>query len=218
MCTDADRHPRLLTWQQIDEQTVLACPDRESCKWVFWDNPTPVVACLIPIPLQPLPRRALWMPALFDNDPTRYGIVAVKRGVNPFKDQWCLPCGHINRKENPKAAGRRETLEECSLQVRLISQINSCTPQVEGLDLNDLVLIYMAHAIGGELRHGSDARDARIFSVDELPKLCFSSHQLAADDFFAGRLGSLTYPKQIVDRKEISINLNLSARTFVGRT
>lgn len=212
MCAADDERVHRLEWRIIDRQTVLACP---FCPFVQWDNPSPVVACLIPILLQPLSWRYRKLPKLFDPDPSMHGIVLVKRGVKPFVGQWCLPCGHINRKENPKAAGRRETDEESGLLVRMRSLINACTPQVEGLDLNELVLIYMAQALGGQLHAGDDALEARIFAPDEMPKLCFSSHQLAVDDWYAGNLGTLRNPNQVTDRDQTPINFALTAHSFV---
>ena len=215
MCVDDAARARPLALREFEGQKLLACP---ACNFVHWDNPSPVVACLIPLLLEPLPRRYQLFPSLFDAEPSRYGIVLVQRGVPPFVGEWCLPCGHINRKENPKVAGRRETEEESGLIVRLVSLVNACTPQVPGVDLNELIVMYLAHALGGELRKGSDALDARIFPRHKLPKICFGSHQLIVDDWFAGNLGTLRHPKQTIDRKQTPINFALTAQDFTQAT
>jgi ADP-ribose pyrophosphatase YjhB (NUDIX family) len=166
-----------LAKHEIEGVQLLACT---SCDYIHYDNPIPVVATLIPV-----------------DD----GIVLVKRGVAPFIGEWCLPCGFVNSVETPKSAARRESEQECGLKVRLVGIANACLPQVPGVRLNHLVLIYIGQPVGGELQAGDDAVEARVFKRDELPKICFPSHQMAVDDWFNGTLGTLDNPRQTVDRK-----------------
>jgi ADP-ribose pyrophosphatase YjhB (NUDIX family) len=166
-----------LETRMFEDRGLRACT---KCNFVDWDNPIPVVASLIP---------------------KDGGIVLVQRGVSPFKGEWCLPCGYVSGGENPKFAARRENSEECGLLTRMVGLINACTPQVPGIRLNQLLILYLAREIGGMLAHGSDALAARVFQQHELPPICFGSHQIAIDDWFAGNLGTLSRPRQVIDRK-----------------
>ncbi|NTU54329.1 MAG: NUDIX hydrolase [Chlorobiaceae bacterium] len=46
----------------------------------------------------------------------RRTILLTRRNVNPFKDQWCLPGGHIDDYEPVNTAVRREVQEETGLE------------------------------------------------------------------------------------------------------
>lgn len=142
-----------------------------SCNFKHYDNPIPVVAVLVP---------------------QEDGIVLVRRGVPPFMGEWCLPCGYLNRFEHPKAAGRRETQEETGLVVRMEKILSVCNPSLEDFPLNQLVIHYLARVIGGELKAGDDALDARVFSKDDLPPVCFRSHRMVIEEWFSGKWGVIT--------------------------
>jgi 8-oxo-dGTP diphosphatase len=42
-------------------------------------------------------------------------ILLTRRTIEPFKDRWCLPGGHIERYERARDAAAREVLEETGL-------------------------------------------------------------------------------------------------------
>lgn len=147
---------------------VKVCPN---CEFVHYDNPVPVVACLVPIEDK---------------------IVLVQRGAPPFIGQWCLPCGFMNRHEHPKAAAARETKEETGLIVRLEQILSACNPSPEDYPLNQLVIHYLGRVVGGTLQAGDDAQAVRLFQKDELPNICFRSHRMIIDEWFKGTWGILT--------------------------
>jgi ADP-ribose pyrophosphatase YjhB (NUDIX family) len=148
----------------------------DGCReFTHYDNPVPVVSCLIPM---------------------QEGIVLVQRGVEPFKGHWCLPCGFIDQGETPKVAAAREALEETRLVVRHEKLLSACAPSMsekkEDSRLNVLVVFYMSRPVGGRLMHGDDAVDAKIFHQGNLPDICFRSHQMVVDEYFKGTWGQLT--------------------------
>jgi 8-oxo-dGTP diphosphatase len=159
-----------------DKDGLMQC--WEGCrKYTHYDNPVPVVSCLIP----------------YTTD--HPAVVVVQRGVDPFKGEWCLPCGFINKGETPKAAAAREALEETSLVVRHEKLLSACAPSMSEMEdsrLNVLVIFYMSRAVGGRLMRGDDAIDAKVFHKGNIPKLCFRSHQMIVDEFFKGTWGQLT--------------------------
>lgn len=160
----------------------LACPE---CNFVHWNNPVPVVATVVPMIHKWLD--AAGIPKL---DVPDGGIVLVQRDIGEFAGDWCLPCGHIEQHGHPKAEAVRETEEESGLLVRIEKLLCACNPMPG--EVNQMVLSYLARPVGGTLRFGSDARGVGVFTPATMPKICFRSHQMLFDQWFAGNLGTLT--------------------------
>jgi ADP-ribose pyrophosphatase YjhB (NUDIX family) len=149
----------VLTTTVIGGRDRLVCI---ACEFVHWDNPKPVTATVVPM-----------------ND----GIVLVKRKFEPFVDDWCLPGGFIEAKEDPNESAIREVLEETGLNIELDKLVAACTP---GGGINVVILIYLAKLATGTLTAGDDASDVRCFKQEELPKnIAFELHRKAIRDWFS---------------------------------
>lgn len=176
-----------------NEENLLSCNKQVGgCGWIHYDNPSPVVAAVVPFPN----RYILQQPRVMQNyslqyeDYTETGILLVQRGVEPFKGQWCLPCGYVNKYECPNVTAIRETVEETGVIVALEKLIDVRNP-IPGT-LNNVVISYLARPVDGYVRSGDDALDARIFGLPEVPDICFSSHKLMVQRWYAGELGRIT--------------------------
>jgi ADP-ribose pyrophosphatase YjhB (NUDIX family) len=131
------------------------CPD-PGCGFVHYVNPLPVAVCLV-----------------------RHegGIVLIRRGVPPRQGYWALPSGYIEGHETTEEAARRETREECGLEVVIDRLLGVSTFVAPPPGPNALGLFYLARAVGGTLAPGDDTTDARIFPLTALPtELAFASH------------------------------------------
>jgi NADH pyrophosphatase NudC (nudix superfamily) len=87
-------HP--LTPQMRDAKERLACVN-SSCEYVFWDNPTPVVAAII----------------------TQGQQVILARGRGWLPDRFALIAGFLERGERPDDAVLREVREELGVSGRI---------------------------------------------------------------------------------------------------
>jgi 8-oxo-dGTP diphosphatase len=109
------------------------------------------------------------------------GIVLLKRGVEPAMGKWVFPGGYVDRGESVPEAAVRETKEESQLDVKLGPLLNiysyAGSPNV--------IVVYTAEVIGGELTAADESVEARIFSPDELPwhDLAFDSTKDALNDY-----------------------------------
>jgi ADP-ribose pyrophosphatase YjhB (NUDIX family) len=133
------------------------------CEFVHWNNPKPVTATLVPV----------------DS-----GLVLVKRSVEPFVGDWCLPGGFIETAEDPEQSAIREVEEETGLKVEIDRLLEATAP---GNNINVLILFYLARAVSGVpvLRPGDDAEEARIFQCDNLPpNIAFELHRKMVRWFF----------------------------------
>lgn len=109
------------------------------------------------------------------------GIVLIQRRYDPFKGSWALPGGHLDKGETLEQAAVREALEETSLEVKLVRQLGTYS----GLDRDPrghvISTAYIARAEGEPVAK-SDAVNAKIFSLDELPdKLAFDHEDILKD-------------------------------------
>ena len=96
-------------------------------------------------------------------------ILLVRRRIAPFQGHWTLPAGYVEVDETPEAALRREVAEETGLDVEVEALLdvlcNEDDPRRRGL-----VVAYLARPLGGTLRAGDDAEEARFFRLDGLPE------------------------------------------------
>jgi len=88
-------------------------------------------------------------------------LLLIRRGHAPSMGLWSLPGGRVEPEESPVQAAAREVLEETGLQVEVGDLLAS-------VRIGDyLVHDFAAVVVGGTLRAGDDATDARWCSFDE---------------------------------------------------
>jgi ADP-ribose pyrophosphatase YjhB (NUDIX family) len=110
------------------------------------------------------------------------GIVLLKRSVEPALGKWVFPGGYVDRGESVQDAAVRETKEESQLDVQLGPLLNvysyTRSPNV--------IVVYVADVIAGELAAGDESLEARIFSPNDVPwqELAFDSTRDALNDYF----------------------------------
>lgn len=109
------------------------------------------------------------------------GIVLLKRGVEPAMGKWVFPGGYVDRGESVQEAAVRETREESQIDVQLGPLLDvysySRSPNV--------IVVYTADAVGGELAAGDESVEAGIFARTEIPwdDLAFDSTTDALNDY-----------------------------------
>lgn len=155
---------KILKTLAIGGRDRLACG---ACEFVHWDNPKPVTATLVP---------------------SDGGIVLVKRKFEPFIDDWCLPGGFMEAREQPEESAIREVYEETGLEVDINKLLGAFSP---GKGINVLILFYLAKRARGRMKAGDDASEVRVFKRSELPSnICFDLHRKMIQQFFQDNNGS----------------------------
>jgi ADP-ribose pyrophosphatase YjhB (NUDIX family) len=117
-------------------------------------------------------------------------VLLIQRGVNPGMDLWCFPSGFIEHDETPESAAVREAKEETGLEVALdeLIGLHSYLDPARG---NGILVLYQAHAIGGVLAPGDDAKGLSYFAPNELPppsEIAFRTHRLVLQKWRAKHL------------------------------
>ena len=124
------------------------CP---ACGWAFFPDPKVAAAALVM---------------------EQNRVLLAQRHSDPLKGHWTLPAGFVNAEEDPAAAAVRECEEETGLRVENLGLHRVFTGRDHPRGA-DVVLVYRARILGGELAAHDDADDARFFDLTRLPPLAF---------------------------------------------
>ena len=103
-------------------------------------------------------------------------ILLVKRAFEPAKGEWSLPGGFIELGETPEDAAKRELKEETNLDGKAIKLIGSCS-HFNSI-FGDVLLLGLTMKIEkwDNLVPGDDAQDAKLFKLNDSPKMAFECH------------------------------------------
>lgn len=105
----------------------------------------------------------------------RLAAVLIQRAGWPHAGKWALPGGFVGIDESLKRAAWRELREETGLSAAYLEQLGAFGRPDRDPRERVITVVYIALAPVDrlELQAGSDAKDARLFNVDELPELAF---------------------------------------------
>ena len=146
--------------KRIDHRKRKACP---ACGFVFYRNPVPAAGVI-----------------LTENNK----MLLVKRKYDPFKGDWSLPAGFMEYEESPEECAIREIKEELNLEIK----INRLFNVYSGSDdprTNAVLIIYLGEVIGGKLKPGDDAEEAKFFGKEKIPpNIAFQAHRQLIRDYF----------------------------------
>lgn len=130
-----------------------ACP---KCGWVYYEDPKVAVGVLV----------------------KQDGCVLLVRRLNePMLGFWSIPAGFMDAHEDPRQAAERECLEETGI-ITHASEVAAVIGGREHPNGADIVIVYHAEKVGGELRAGDDAGEVAFFSRDKLPPLAFRATRI----------------------------------------
>jgi 8-oxo-dGTP diphosphatase len=115
-------------------------------------------------------------------EPPVSSLLLVQREYPPFAGEWALPGGFVEERERVIDAAPRELAEETGLEVgslRLLGVYDTPGRDPRGWTVS---VVYLATVQAEETVSGADdARDARWFPTDSLPKLAFDHAMIVTD-------------------------------------
>lgn len=113
-------------------------------------------------------------------------VLLVQRKFEPRQGLWTLPAGFVEYDEHVAECAVRETREETGLEVALEGLFGAYMA-MDDPRVRVVLLLYRARRVGGELRAGDDAADARFFPLDAPPRdIAFRAHEQALADLQRG--------------------------------
>ncbi len=109
------------------------------------------------------------------------GIVLIKRKNPP--SGWALPGGFVDYGETLEEAVCREMKEETGLDIHLVRQFHTYSDPDRDPRHHTISTIFIATAAGSP-RAGDDAKEAGVFTKDDLPDDIAFDHRRILDDYF----------------------------------
>lgn len=113
------------------------------------------------------------------------GIVLVQRRFPPLG--WAFPGGFVEHNETLEKAVVREALEETGLHITGLEQFHTYSEPKRDPRIHTISTVFLCIS-SGTIKHGSDAKDAKVFSLNSLPKLCFDHNRILNDMKKSGKL------------------------------
>jgi 8-oxo-dGTP diphosphatase len=102
-------------------------------------------------------------------------VLLVKREQEPGKGRWSIPGGLLEVGEPLKNGARRETKEETGIDVDVDDLLdvidNIVVDEQDKVSYHYVLIDYLGHRIGGTLVPGTDVKEARWATLEELDAL-----------------------------------------------
>lgn len=112
------------------------------------------------------------------------GIILIKRKNPPIG--WALPGGFVDYGESIEDAAIREAKEETGLDISLIRQFRTYSDPNRDPRFHTISTVYIAKG-EGILSAGDDAKEAEVFTKNNLPNNIAFDHKKILEDYFTGR-------------------------------
>ena len=147
-----------MSLRRVDDHERAVC---DRCGYVSYRNPAPAAGVVI----------------VEDGR-----VLMVRRKFEPRAGMWTLPAGFVEYDEHVTACAIREAKEETNLNVELI-RLFGAYMAMDDPRTQVVLLLYLAHRVGGEVRPGDDASEARFFPLHQMPvEIAFKAHEQALAD------------------------------------
>lgn len=100
-------------------------------------------------------------------------ILLIKRRKEPFKGQWALPGGFIERNESPEEAVKREVAEETGIEVEVVKMLG-----ILGHPDRDprgvLSIVYLCKPLSTNISpNKEEVEGVKWFDISNPPKMAF---------------------------------------------
>ncbi|MCP4748862.1 MAG: NUDIX hydrolase [Desulfobacteraceae bacterium] len=109
-------------------------------------------------------------------------VLLIRRGVAPAMGQWAIPGGSVKLGETLAQAAEREILEETGIIIKAREPVyifDLVERDAQGrIRFHYIVADLAADFIGGVLKSGDDATDARWVSAEDMQNLTISKNTL----------------------------------------
>ena len=147
-------------------------------------------------------------------------VLLIQRDQEPFEGEWALPGGFVDIDESLGQAAKRELKEETGVNASFLEQLYTFGRPDRDPRERIITVAYYALIPFDQLSiaAGDDARDASLFSTNELPALAFDHDSILriAKHRVKGRLDDSFYAFQILPKAFTMYELRRVHELFLG--
>jgi 8-oxo-dGTP diphosphatase len=111
----------------------------------------------------------------------RNKLVFIKRVHEPYKDKLALPGGFVKDDETVEEAVIREAKEETGLDAGIIKLTGVYSEPHRDPRGPVVSICFILKATGGELKAATDAKDAVLLDINDIPELAFDHNRMIDD-------------------------------------
>ena len=118
---------------------------------------------------------------IFGFDGTGLNILLIKRGIEPFKDYWALPGGFIEMEETAEEGALRVLHKETGIGEIYVEQLQAFTKVKRDPRERVITIAFTAFVRQknyGYVKGGDDEKEAKWFSIKEIPSLAFDHEDI----------------------------------------
>ena len=134
--------------KRMEDGVNRLCCESESCNYVFWDNPTPVIAAIVEMD----------------------GHIIIARNVRWPEGMFGLITGFLERGETPEEGILREVKEELGLTATSVHFIGNYS----FFEMNQIIITYHVKAMG-EIKLGEELAEIKMVVPEDLKPWAFGT-------------------------------------------
>lgn len=109
-------------------------------------------------------------------------LLLVKRAIEPFRDYWVLPGGHVEYGETVEKAIKREMKEELGVNVKIEGLLGVYSDPKRDPRCHTVSVTFLLKKERGQIRLNGEASEFRFFKLDEVPSNIGFDHKKAISD------------------------------------
>ena len=110
---------------------------------------------------------------IFGFDGNAMKVLLIERGGEPYKGCWAFPGGFLEMEESAEEGAKRELMEETGLTTAFVKQFHAFSAPDRDPRERVLTIAYYSLVRLSEVKGMDDAKEAKWFALDKVPKLAF---------------------------------------------
>jgi 8-oxo-dGTP diphosphatase len=150
----------------------------------------------------------------------RLAVVLIRRNEWPHAGKWAIPGGFVNIDESLKRAAWRELREETGLKAGYLEQLGAFGRPDRDPRERVITVVYLSLVAFDRLKleAGSDATDAQLLFVDDLPELAFDHARILghAVERLRDRLDTESVARRLMPARFTLTELQLACEAVGG--
>lgn len=110
-------------------------------------------------------------------------ILLMKRKIEPFKNLWGIPGGHVEYGERVEQAVLREVKEETGLKCKVVKLLGVYSDPRRDPRYHTVSVAYLLKIVSGKLHNSFESNEQKFFPLNKIPKKLGFDHTEILQDY-----------------------------------